>query len=82
MVIVRTKQAVREQLLKNSRQWVKKAFKSLQKRVTRSGKKNQQESAGSRNQKEALQEKKRSVLPPVEEPVIDDNYLDAVLKHL
>ena len=68
MVIVKTKQAVQ-----NSRQWAKKAFKSLQERVTRSGKKkNQQESARSRNQEEALQEKKRSALPPVEEPVIDD----------
>ena len=41
--------------------------------MTRSGKKkNQQESTRSRNQEEALQEKKRSDLPPVEEPVIDD----------
>ena len=73
MVIVKTKQAVREQLLKNSRLWVKNAFSSLQERVTRSSKKkNQQESAGIRNQEEALQEKIRSVLPPVEEAVIDD----------
>ena len=61
-----TKQGVQE-LVKNSRQFVTNAFKSLQERVTRSGKKKIQERSGFTNEED---EEENQGLGQVEDKLI------------